>query len=506
MSPVLINLWDVWTDDPLKSLGMLIVPLSLILTVRAWRQRGWEMNGTWWGFLPLALALFIAGSHQLVAWYLIAGPLTLNFLAPKIALYLFGSGIVILFGGIRLWRYAWFPLALLLCAQPVPTPLLQYVDLPLQELSAHVARSFAVLIGFPPSSKELLRLMFTPDFGMFIAPGCDGVRGALTLGYVALVTGYLKRVSALRWISYVCGGVLIGYLFNLIRLCALVVYYRIAAGSPRLEHVAKQADYVIGGCLFLVATVLFLWIVSRKDESPGETVDLPAAQLTSSDRRPFFWRALACALLTLIFLVPGVNAIRSHRRSFSAAVREGIITGSQLDARMPKQLGGFPVNRAWQEILNGRPTVESAAYGDAQEQFILGVWVPSSPHNMHESWRARGEEPKMRGNRTFQTALGRPVQFDAAFYSDGVTDSFAGNVYCTPAGCIPSDPRPEFKMWFLLHPPDFDRPGQRAVSIFFRVDQPHTAASSATMDQDLPSKAQRFLAGVDFAELSRQFQ
>jgi len=40
--------------------------------------------------------------------------------------------------------------------------------------------------------------MFAPDFGMFIAPGCDGIRGAITLGYLALVLGYLKRVSLRR--------------------------------------------------------------------------------------------------------------------------------------------------------------------------------------------------------------------------------------------------------------------------------------------------------------------
>src|SRR5208282_1924785 len=119
-----------------------------------------------------------------------------------------------------------------------------YLDLPLQSLSAHIARSFANMIGFPPTNPELLRLMFTPDFGMFIAPGCDGMRGAVTVGYVALIVGYLKGVSIPRWLLYVTGAVLLGHLFNLIRLCTLVLYYRVAVGHPALEHVAKQADYV----------------------------------------------------------------------------------------------------------------------------------------------------------------------------------------------------------------------------------------------------------------------
>jgi len=508
MAPTLLRLWDVWTDDPLKSLGMLIVPASVVLTLRLWRQMGWELRGTWWGLLPLGLGLFLSGFHRLLAWTLIVGPLTFNLLSPKIALYLFGSGIVLLFGGIRVWRQAWFPIALLLCAQPVPTPALQYVDLPLQDLSAHVARSFAVLIGFPPTSKELLRLMFTPDFGMFIAPGCDGVRGALTLGYVGLITGYLKRVSPLRWIFYVVGGVFLGYLFNLIRLCALVVYYRVAAGHPRLEDIAKQADYVIGGCLFLIAALFFLWVVTRKEGAGGESV-VPrssSGELSSGERRLFVWRAAACAFLALAFAVPGVNAIRTHRRSFSAAVRDGRITEASLDSLMPEKLGSYTRSRAWQEAVNGSTDIESAAYVDSSGEFILGVWLPANAHNMHDSWMARGEDPRTRGNRTFATAFGQPVQFDTAFYSDGITDSFAGNADCTPAGCIASQPRPKLKMQFVLHPADFNQPGNRAVPIFFRVDRPHGAEAPSAVDQELTAEAQQYLAGVDFAELSRRFQ
>lgn len=508
LSPVLIRLWDVWMDDPLRSIGMLIVPASLILTLRVWRQRGWELRGTWWGLLPLALGLLMGDSRHLFNWSLILGRMTLDFLSPKIALYLFGSGIVLLFGGTRVWRQAWFPLALLLCAQPVPGFVPVYVDLPLQTVSAHIARSFAVLIGFPPTSTDLLRLMFTPDFGMFIAPGCDGVRGALTLGYVALIVGYLKRVSIPRWISYVCGGVLLGYLFNLIRLCALVVYYRIAAGHPRLEHIAKQADYAIGGCLFLVAALLFLWMVSRKDETGyaiAESPESPAAA-SADGNRLFYWRAAAFALLALLFVVPGVNAIWSHRKSFAADVRDGTITAAQLDALLPKQLGGYTLNRAWQETFNGRVVVESGAYdANSADEVTLGIWMPSISHNIHECWRARGEDPEMRGAQTFFTAQG-PAQFDTAFYSDGITDSIAGNAFCTPAKCIPSPRRPPLAMRFIVNPTNFETPGTRAVTIFFRIDIPHTAVPQSAVHQDLTQEAQRFLASVDFGEISRRFQ
>jgi exosortase J len=509
LSPDLLKLWEMWTDDPLKSVGMLIVPAGILLTLRVWRQTGWELRGTWWGLLPAILALCMRSFSHLLGWTVTLGWRPLNLFAPRIALYLFASGVVLLFAGTRVWRRAWFPLALLLCAQPVPDFAVVYGDLPLQNISAHIARSFAVLIGFPPTSKELLRLMFTPDFGMFIAPGCDGIRGALTLGYLALITGYLKRVSILRWICYVVGGVLLGYLFNLIRLCALVVYYRIATGHPRLEQFAKNADYIIGGCLFLIASLLFLWIATRKDDlrivAPASAGD--AAELTAPQKRLLYLRAAAFAVPVLIFVIPGVNALRTHRKSLGAEVRDGIVTPAQLDEMMPKQLGGYALNRSWQETLNGRIMVESGAYdGNSRDEATLGIWLPSLPHNMHSSWMARGEDPLLRANRSFVTAQGREVQFDAAFYSDGISDSIAGNVFCTPVRCSPSEPGSRLDMQFTVDPLDFESRGKRAVPIFFRIERPHTLADSSAIYQELTVEAEQFLAGVDFGEISRRFQ
>jgi exosortase J len=509
MSPILIALWEIWTDDPLKSIGMLIVPASILLTLRVWRQTGWELRGTWWGFVPAAVALCMSGFRHGFTWTAIVGPFYYNLLSPKVALYLFGSGIVLLFGGFRVWRRAWFPLALLLCSQPVPYFALIHGDLPLQNISAHIARSFAAAIGFPPSNKELLRLMFTPDFGMFIAPGCDGVRGALTLGYIGLVTGYLKRVSIFRWISYVCGGVFLGYLFNLIRLCALVLYYRMSLGHLKLEHFAKWADYIIGGCLFLIASLLFVWVVSREEELRSESTGMSRepGELSASERRLFYWRAAAFAIPVLLFLVPGINALRTHRRSFAAKVREGIITRAQLDALMPKQLGSYTLNRAWQETVNGRIEVESGAYtGRSPDEATLGAWLPSRSHNMHVSWMARGLDPVLRRDRTFVTAQGRPVEFDTAFYSDGIVDSIAGNVFCSPFECraSPIISPTHLAMWFTPDPPDFDSPGKRAVPLFFWIERPHTA--DPAIHEELTAEARQFLAGVDFGDFSRQFQ
>jgi hypothetical protein len=61
-------------------------------------------------------------------------------------------------------------------------------------------------------------------------------------------------------------------------------------------------------------------------------------------------------------------------------------------------------------------------------------------------------------------------------------------------------------MRFLLNPPNFESPGHRAIPIFFRIDRPHKAGDQAAIYEELTVEAQRFVAGIDFGELSRRFQ
>ena len=325
LSRTLLYLWGIWTGDPTRSIGMLILPASLILVLRVWRQMNWELRGTWWGLLPVALAFLLSAFRDNLTCYWIAGRLAVNFLPPTLSLPLYACGVVLFFAGTRVARQALFPLALLLFSQPLPGIVARLVDLPLQSLAAHVARSFASLIGFAPANPQLLKLMFTPDFGMFIAPGCDGLRGAITMGYVALIAGYLKRASIPRWLLYVSGALLLGYLFNLIRLCALVIYYRIAVGHPALELAATQVDYAIGGCLFLAVTALFFWVITRKGSHAGAVGSISVPQVPASAEKPQlnYWKIAAFAVSALIFAVPGVHAIRDYRESLAVSGRIG---------------------------------------------------------------------------------------------------------------------------------------------------------------------------------------
>ena len=189
----------MWTTDALKSIGMMVPLVSLILILRAWRRLGWEMDGTWWG-LPLLLIAIAAVWTQEAIRTPASCLAELDYGPP--------TPFARIITGVRIWSsstYRWckasigrrgleFPILLLWFANPVPRAFSLLVDMPLQTLSAHIARAFAMHLGQPLKLRDHLRLMFTPDFGMFIAPGCNGIRGAVTMGFIALIAGYILPI------------------------------------------------------------------------------------------------------------------------------------------------------------------------------------------------------------------------------------------------------------------------------------------------------------------------
>ncbi len=363
----LVDLWRVWTGDPLRSIGIFIPPASIFLTLRVWKQNGWERRGSWWGLVLIGLAFVTSILRQHAMAVGNVGTMTVSFMPVSSPLFFYWAGMIVLFAGWRVGRRACFPLLLMLLALPLPGQTQGLVDIPLQSVSAHVARAFASLMGFAPTTPEL-RLMFTPDFGMFIAPGCDGMRGAVTMGYFALILGYLKRVALWRWILYVSAAVLLGYLFNFVRLCLLVIYYRIALGHTWLEHVAKQADYVIGSCLFLIATVIFAWAARRKEDKTVAAAFEPALPRKSSSTRNLVWKGAAFAALAMIAISLQAQEIRSY-----------LVSGgrpSLTPELMPSRVGDFKLSRTWYEQSGGIPIIDSAAYSaPGSGEVMMGVYV-----------------------------------------------------------------------------------------------------------------------------------
>ena len=338
-------LYALWTTDPLKSIGGLIPIVSLVLILRAWHALGWEMRGTWWGLAIVAVIIATVHLRDHAIIELILTPSWAIFVPPH-SLVAFGytAGAVLLFGGVRLFRAALFPIVLTWFVNPVPNAFNLLIDLPLQHASAKIARAFAHLLGQPLTSDQL-RLMFTPDFGMFIAPGCNGIRGAITMGFIALIAGYLYRFRLKFHILFVVAAIMLGYIFNLIRLCVLVLYYIVALKIPWLQSRAEMGDYIIGACLFLFATFLLFTVILRL--SPTGTLrppPLPAPKTTETETPRSFLPRLA--MFALVIAIGSISYARALIANHNAPQT---ITDPKALGHFPAQVGHYKLDHAWNE-------------------------------------------------------------------------------------------------------------------------------------------------------------
>ena len=263
LGPEAHGLWTLWTTNGLASIGILIPAVSIVLTVRAWRGQRWDHRGTWWGLAICTAVLLITWlMKRQGAPLLLYRDVGLVLFPDGIRVFLYVSGVVLLFAGSKAYRAAFFPIFLLLFLNPAPVFLVNLVDLPLQYVGAHTARAFAQWIGVPLAVDDL-RLMFSPALGMFIAPGCNGLRGALAMGFLTLIVGYLYRMPLWLRGAYFLSGVMLAYLLNLVRLCLLVLCYRVALNFEPLARHMETADYILGSLIFFSAAI-FLFALPRK--------------------------------------------------------------------------------------------------------------------------------------------------------------------------------------------------------------------------------------------------
>ena len=422
-------LWDLWRTDPLKSIGGFVPVVSLILILRAWRALGWETRGTWWGLALLAPTVALVHWRDHAVLELVLSPSWTIFLPPHSLVALaYVIGVVLLFGGTRLYRVALFPILLMLLVNPVPHAFNRWVDLPLQHASAATARAFAHALGQRLTPSELY-LMFTPRFGMFIAPGCNGIRGSVTMGFLALVAGYLYRFRTRVWMGVIAAAVLLGYGFNLVRLCVLVLYYVVALRIPWLQSRAEMGDYLIGAVLFFGATVLLFAVIQRcsphRDLRPPPLV-LPADQPAEVTEINSFWPRWGAFLL--LVCAGSVSYVRGL----------GERGWQPPDAAIfPERQGSYLLRRTWQEKLSGGQTIFD--WGEyAQPGSGTAVAVGISPvlgaHDTLLCHTARGEDWLWHGALPIVTSGGQ-VSFSASLYNDGTTESMEATTVCSGESC-----------------------------------------------------------------------
>ena len=505
----MLSLWTLWTNDALKSIGMVIPLVSVTLILRVWRSLGWRAEGTWWGLVLLVATLVVARLQEQAILILVVTPHWSTILPPpSIILLAYGSGIVLLLGGVRLYRAALFPILLLYFANPIPHIFSSLIDLPLQHASAHVARAFAINLGHT-LTPDHLRLMFTPDFGMFIAPGCNGIRGSITMGFIALIAGYVYRF---RWYSnalVVAGAIFLGYVFNLVRLCVLVLYYAVALHFPSLQNKAENADYVIGALLFLVASLLLFKVIAHvRDAGNQETRSTgDYAEQGKIQGGPRLERYLQLGATGAIVLLGCAGLGRAnamiHASTMSAA--------NMAIERFPARLGNYTLVRSWNEAdVTGPVIYVWGQYAPVGGGTPIAIGVSPIPdwHDPVLCHTIRGQDPLWQGQLTVANPGHGPIGFSSAFYDDGVTRHIEASTMCRGGECGEfTTARTHFG--FVYTRPDprslLSQNSEIPVRVLLRSETIDTALPNNVARQQLTENLRAFAANVRLEDLTRPY-
>jgi exosortase J len=517
-------LWSLWTTDALKSIGMFIPLVSFVLILRAWRALEWEMQGTWWGLVILVVTAVVVHVRDQSILVFVLSPQWSIYVPPhSLVVFAYGAGVVLLFGGTRLFRAALFPIILLWFVNPIPHIFNVFVDLPLQRASAHVARAFAIALG-QPLSPDQLRLMFTPDFGMFIAPGCNGIRGAVTMGFIALIAGYVYRFRWYAHTAVVAGAVLLGYVFNFARLCILVLYYLVALRFTSLQNRAEMGDYIIGACLFLFGTFLLFYVVRRLSESPGQirppamispsastlAGPLNAPIVPTSPIAPSFYLRFAAMFILVLFSCYGVA--RAYANTHSAGDVAQMKADENAPGQFPARIGDYRLSRSWNEnIFNGPLVFHWAEYApaDGGTHISLGVSPVLGSHDTLICHSARGEDPLWRDQLTLPTASNVPVSFSGSFFNDGATQYLEATTICNGGSCGEySSDRAHFG--FVYSKPTanalFSQDPQRPIPILIKAETVDTTLPPEVARQQMIAAVRSFVASVDLDGLTQPYR
>lgn len=501
--PTMQTLWFFWTTDALKSVGIAVPLVSLVLILRAWRALGWAAEGTWLGLILLLIASVGAWAQRMAVLILVISPhWSTAFPPPSLVLLAYGTGLVLLLGGYRLLRAALFPVLLLWFANPIPHAFSLLVDLPLQTASAHVARSFAMHLGYT-LTPDHLRLMFTPDFGMFIAPGCDGIRGSLTMGFIAVIAGYLCRF---RWYwnaVTTLAAILLGYVFNFVRLCLLVLYYVVALHFPFLQDKAKNADYCIGASLFLIATLLLFTTIHhfRRPSvlSAPDRGELHRTVVSSSISPAQYTRLVVLGLVILLGFIGWARA--SGRPLATPQLSEG------TDMQFPARLGNYTLARSWNETLLSGPVVYRwAEYVPAGGGIpvALGLSPELDLHDPLICHSVRGDNPSWQGQISIPTADPTPASFHSALYANGVSQYLEASAQCDDRSCNESKTDRTY-FGFIYSRPEFGAPfrikKRRSVPLLIRLEISDTQMPPAAARELLTENLRAFLGPLSLNKL-----
>ena len=243
----LVWMFDLWRSDGLYSLSA-VVPVVSAAVVWSKRKQlaALPVQPSRWG---VALVMFTAGITLAADWLNI-----LHSLTPLLLVGMLG-GIVLGFWGTAVLKELLFPLTFLLLLVPIPPPVLERIDLPLQIICAKAVAALAHLARMPAERTGSI-LVFPDSSRINVAPACNGVRSAITMSMLSIVYVYLSRGRWYSKVAVMAAAVPIAYFSNLVRLLGVVSGADLL--GQRFMEYEQTFDQMFGALVFIGCVLLLL--------------------------------------------------------------------------------------------------------------------------------------------------------------------------------------------------------------------------------------------------------
>jgi len=258
---------DWWTDDN-YSHGLLVPFVIAFIIWAEWGEIGQEEPR------PSVIIGTVAVGVSLLL--LTAGVTGAELFTQRISLVLCISGVILYLFGRRILSLMLVPLALILCAIPVPQIVFNKIAFPLQIRASQLAVWGIKLAAIPTTRSgniiDILPRNSTQTISLEVVEACSGIRSLMTLVTLALVFGYFTRKRVTYSDSCVAGmtaGDVVRTMILMIAAVPIAVVTngtRVALTGGLTYFYGRSASegtvHEISGWLVYVAALAILYLVN----------------------------------------------------------------------------------------------------------------------------------------------------------------------------------------------------------------------------------------------------
>jgi exosortase len=259
---VAVELVRVWISDDNYSHGFLIPPIAAFL---AWERRD--------RFRTAPMQPTLAGFLLAAASSLALAPGVPVFLTRVSMVGAIAAVVLLLCGWSRLRAVA-FPLAILLLMIPLPTPVFERIEFPLQRATAVLSEAFLHAAHVPVVREG--NLLVLRNIVLEVAAECSGIRTTIALATIGLVFGYVP--DSRRWPRFLVAAftIPIVILTNSVRVAATAVSTHYYGPTIATGFVHNLYGWLAFGVAFAIMLLVQRLIVRAVPAHPGHSKALLA--------------------------------------------------------------------------------------------------------------------------------------------------------------------------------------------------------------------------------------